>query len=75
MKVWIDRNERWPVYGLDTNPAHLLWNFAQDEIVEMSEEDFSRLSESWRIAKENFVAVQKEIGDIYEAHMKKTNKK
>jgi len=58
MKVWIDRNERWPVFSISEEP----WG---DE-VEMSEKAYLRLRKAWHIAHKNWAAVQKELEEIYE---------
>ena len=57
MKVWIDRNELWPVFSIGNDE----WG---DEI-EMEEKDYLRLKESQRIAQQNWAAIQKELEEIW----------
>lgn len=68
VRVWIDKDEMYPVYSL---PGEIPdWDFIQEDIIEMEEKDRDRLIESYRVAGENWWAIQRELGELLEKNKK-----
>ena len=71
MRVWIDKDEWYPIYFPRTDIPDFVLERYPEEVVEMGDKDYERLKKSYDIACKNFGAVQDELEGLITKNMKK----